>query len=203
MKLKKTETKNLSALGPVVAICENDAQYAKLMEETLLETYLESLGDITFPTFVLSNLDQSALKQAHLLKSWRGVDALERLALSIDKGMKDRGWNLVFVRLSSRSPKDAALLRPDFRAVLMRHYGELPQGARNSKLLALYAAATESMGCKNGAEALDLLTASERIQDDLSNMTGLNVCVRKFVSFLPEYELRAFVWDKVCSSDSL
>jgi hypothetical protein len=32
--------------------------------------------------------------------------------------------------------------------------------------------------------------------DDLKNMQNLNLCVRKFISFLPEFELRAFVWNK-------
>jgi hypothetical protein len=59
---------------------------------------------------------------------------------------------------------DAALMRKDFKPVLAKHYNALPKGERNSKLLALYAASTECLGCKNGADALELLTLSERIQ---------------------------------------
>ncbi len=192
VKLRPTAAKP-AVVAPAPTICETDADYASLMEETQLETFLDKLGDVTFRTFVLP-LNQADLRAAHETRQWRGVASLEQLARAVDEGMKERGWPLVFVRLSSRSPKDAALSHPRFREVLRRHYEQLPPKERNSKLLALYAASTEVMGCATGAQALDLLTASERIQDDLVSMTGLNLCVRQFVSFLPEFEIRGFVW---------
>jgi hypothetical protein len=192
VKLKKTVVKEAPA-APIAAICETDADYAALMEETHLETFLDKLGDVTFKTFMLP-LKQEDLHRAFEQKEWRGIASLEELAAAIGKGKRERGWDLVFVRLSSRSPKDAALLNPRFRELLAKHYHSLPPKARNSKLLALYGAATEAMGCASAADAMHLLTHSNRIQDDLVSMTGLNLCVRQFVSFLPEYEIRGFVW---------
>jgi hypothetical protein len=106
VKLKKTEPrKPLDSRGPAFTICENDEQYSALMSETCLEVYLELLGDITFPTFVLSLESQSDLIRAHQQRDWHGIPSLEALAQRIDAGMQSRGWPLVFVRLSSRSPK--------------------------------------------------------------------------------------------------
>jgi len=62
VKLKKTVVKEAPA-APVASICENDADYAALMEETQLETFLDKLGDVTFKTFVLP-LNQADLHRA-------------------------------------------------------------------------------------------------------------------------------------------
>ena len=198
VKLKKTAApeprKVLTA-----ALCENDEQYQELMKDTFLEEYLDKLAlETTFETFVLP-LDQMELHSAHERKAWKESNLLKKLVAEIDSEMEKRAWPLIFVRLSSRSPKDAALKAPRFKSLLQSHYDdacaqvEIP--GRNEKLLALYGASTEVMGCRNGSEAMDLLVASDRVQDDLVTMKGLNVCIRRFCRFRPELEVRGFVWD--------
>ena len=187
VKLKPTKTKEKAAVLEV--ICKDSDDYKKLMEETYLETYLDALSDVTFPTVVISCLTKD-LKQGHK-EGWESSKNLQLLAKQIDVIMKEKAWETIFVRLSSRSPKDAALSVPKFSSLLQKHYARVcDREDRNEKLLALYGASTEAMGCENGAEAISLLCMSERIQDDLYTYEETNICVRKFASFLPELEVR-------------
>ncbi len=89
-------------------------------------------------------------------------------------------WDQVFVRLSSRSPKDAALLNPNFRqlfkeAILFLEKEEEesnsnqnkeddPLRISNRRLHALYRASTYALKVRNGREGVGFLIESDRIQ---------------------------------------
>lgn len=201
VKLRKvTAPKETSA--PVPLLCADSADYARLMQETYLEEYLEVLGPVTFAT---ETLPCPPALCAALVAAFEagGVprpadEALLRdTAAAIDAVRTAQGWPLLFLRLSSRSPKDAALSQPAFPALLHKHYNTYRAHTEplNARLLALYAASTEALGVSTGTEALALLMRSARIQDDLRNAPApLSLCVRRFAAFLPELEVRAFVW---------
>lgn len=122
VRLKKTETRVASAdVAPL--ICNNSDDYARLMAETYLEVFLNQLGEqVTFSTFLIPcgvELCRALIglhKHEPLDDRSRGL--LDELRTAIDSGMRERGWPLCFVRLSSRSPKDAALTQPFFQGNL-------------------------------------------------------------------------------------
>lgn len=196
VKLRPTTTRVAPTVSAPV-VCASSADYARLMQETYLEKYLAPLQEETFATRLvpLSVPCCAALREAHEHPDAPWPPLLVELADAVELA---RGqWPTLFVRLSSRSPKDAALTQPQFTALLRRHC--TPGMDLNAKLLALYSASTQAMACGSGREAVALLVRSSRIQDDLrSAVEGaapLNVCCRQFVAFLPELEIRAFVWE--------
>lgn len=201
VRLKKTVggTRDGSVVRIEETICKDDEDYARLMNETRLEEYLSVLGDeLTFPTIVLPmNQSQQDLRRCFREKrSWKEFPSLVQLARTIDE---QKPWELIFVRLSTRSPKDAALKMRRYPELVRAHYErvvkENGEESQNERLMALAAAATEVMGCRSGEECLDLLAASERIQDDLENMSSLQICIREFVYFDSALESRGFVWE--------
>jgi hypothetical protein len=129
----------------------------------------------------------------------------------------------MFVRLSSRSPKDAALCRPGFARLFVSELSRLhvatagashwhgagarPNVAANARLLALHTASTAALrltGRGAGRDAVRLLVQSGRIQDDLAQYAagriaaapgagGYNVVVREFRGFDVAHEFRGFV----------
>eukprot|EP00727_Mastigamoeba_balamuthi_P011492 m51a1_g6966 hypothetical protein (525) ;mRNA; r:89682-93327 len=107
--------------GPVELICDGD-NYQSLMSESYLERYFDSVSSLSFRSrFVpLSRPVATALAAAHA-EALHGASSaasstrpeLEELARSIDSEMREMGSAEAFVRLSSRSPKDAPMRRPD------------------------------------------------------------------------------------------
>lgn len=128
----------------------------------------------------------------------------------IDEAKEKLGSEFVFVRLSSRSPKDAVLSLPTFRddylnaiRKLVREEHALSTTTRvdlNTKLRALYMAGTSAMRVSSGRDAVGLLVRSERIQGDMREALSkhevppMRIAVREFVPFDVTFELRAFVY---------
>lgn len=81
--------------------------------------------------------------------------------------------SLNLIRLSSRSPKDAALATEQMQSLLDKEFNHVsseeqnidyPNKIVNQKLHALYRASTYSLRVENGAQAVMLLIQSKRIQ---------------------------------------
>lgn len=187
-------------------ICDSSAKYDALMAETYLEAYAASIEAHTFQSISLPLTRECARA---LCDDAVDIDAdahLVQLAQAIDTAFRQlRGGSCkqFFVRLSSRSPKDAPLFMPSFRPLLescrARMFRELGD-SRFTRLHALQVAATLAMANKTGRDAVLLLSKSQRIRDDLTRFSqgelgdDFRVWVREF-RFLPlEFELRAFVY---------
>jgi len=114
--------------------------------------------------------------------------ALQLVVSKVEAGMvalgKTPGSDKVFVRLSTRSPKDAVLALPGFGTLLAKEVAlveaaetatlaahpelALPaSSARNRHLHAIHAASTAALATETGAEAVARLVLSRRIQEDL------------------------------------
>ena len=114
-----------------------------------------------------------------------------------------------FLRLSTRSPKDAIFHLKTFPDLYSK---KLIQAKENDtlasvasvqtyqKLIAFYLASTEILSISNGIEGVRMLVMSNRIQGDLKEFAErsepLNLIIREFVEFPVEHELRGFVWKK-------
>jgi len=132
----------------------------------------------------------------------------------------------VFVRLSSRSPKDAAIgdrgnkIYQQAKRKVTQIAEELNDTLLDQdsiKLHALYITGTEALRVETGLQAVDLLVHSNRIQQDLEHFIQIshanninttatttttttykefNVVVREFADFEVELEFRAFVYGR-------
>jgi hypothetical protein len=150
---------------------------------------------------------------------------LQSIADCIQKTSEKHDWHRsgTFIRLSSRSPKDACLYTPGFTDAYLKHkenitkqYSSSPslqldeKTLANVKIRALYAASTSSLrlvGNDVGVQATRLLIQSHRIQDDLqqyaegtigikSNESPFNFIIREFRTFDVQHELRGFVYNR-------
>uniref|UniRef100_A0A6B2LBB7 Cell division cycle protein 123 n=1 Tax=Arcella intermedia TaxID=1963864 RepID=A0A6B2LBB7_9EUKA len=141
---------------------------------------------------------------------WKQNDHLTQLAAQIDQLKQGFQTKDIFVRLSSRSPKDAAIgqrgvgIYKEAKKKIVALATELNDTLStedNTKLHALYVTGTEALRIQNGEQAIDLFLSSARIQDDLRQYTlhpnqDFNVVVREFANFEVELEFRGFVYAK-------
>eukprot|EP01112_Ceratiomyxa_fruticulosa_P008138 TRINITY_DN2106_c0_g1_i1.p1 TRINITY_DN2106_c0_g1~~TRINITY_DN2106_c0_g1_i1.p1 ORF type:complete len:359 (-),score=55.98 TRINITY_DN2106_c0_g1_i1:91-1167(-) len=135
-----------------------------------------------------------------------------RIDVCIERfGAKDRG---VFIKLSTRSPKDTPLKYPERTIEQIKN--ELAQlGVPISELnpykhpspyiipeiISIIRTMSRSMRVFNGKEAIELLAPSERVYQDLfgrllrneNNDFQMKIVLREWVDILPELEFRGFV----------
>ena len=119
----------------------------------------------------------------------------------------------VFVKFSSRSPKDAVVLQRDrilqlFHAALAAEAAACPGGIllkgsieeKNARVVAMLVAGTRSLMVSDASSAIHLLRTSERIYQDCllaldqaeRGRFTLNLCVREWSELHPSSEWRCF-----------
>jgi hypothetical protein len=139
---------------------------------------------------------------------------LEQLLQPYIERMRLRnGADGVFVKFSSRSPKDAVVLQRDriiqlFHSALAAEAAAAPGGIlvkdsvedKNSRIIAMLVAGTRSLMVTDAASAIHLLRTSERIYQDCllaldqaeRGRFTLNLCVREWSELHPSSEWRCF-----------
>jgi len=204
-------------------ICKDSEDYHRLMKETYFEQYFDLIKQWTFKSvlFPMSVDTARAIREAFKAThskikeeriegfNWRENNLLVQLAREIDSKKEELGVNDMFVRLSSRSPKDAIFgtrgrtiytqALENLRS-LYEQLGETPDET-NLKIHALYITGTLALAVQNGDMAIELLISSDRVQGDLDEFIlhpneDFNVVVREFARFEVELEFRGFVYDK-------
>jgi hypothetical protein len=208
-------------------LCPDEATYHNLMSETYFERYYPSIQKWSFPT-AFRNLKPATLQalihahedweKRHVKRGWvEAFPVLNELAAEIEEAKKELGAKDIFVRLSSRSPKDAALSHQRIDSLFKAELRDLEDFDRlaqtdepetliamidNRKLHALYRATTVALRTNTGVDAVTLLVESKRIQEDLRRAVQkpdedmpFKVVIREFRQFPVELELRAFVKD--------
>jgi len=190
------------------------------MKETQFEEYSELIKPYTF----LSTLFPLPVETARSIRekynelhnsdkrsgvTWEENGELVNLAKAIDEAkQKFLRTKDIFVRLSSRSPKDAAIGERGIAIykeakkkinALNQEMNDILATEDNTKLHALYITGTEALRIQTGSQAIDLLINSNRIQDDLEHFLKtphdtFNVVVREFANFEVELEFRGFVY---------
>ena len=132
VKLKKVERKEETKVQ-LPTLCENEEDYFRLMEETYLEEYYNTIEEYTFQSsFAELEIDEiQSIVDAHKLWKENGQEIinfqslteiyypnfpkLAQLSTKITNLSKNLRTNLFFVRFSSRSPKDAVLYTQKFK----------------------------------------------------------------------------------------
>ena len=220
-----------------VQLCEDEQSYFQLMEDTKFERFWDVIQEFSFPAFFVPLTPQAAqwLIDAHKQftssqESGCPFTLADHLGLleicrRINCEARDRGWfhdneesegmRGIFVRLSTRSPKDSVMFRSSLAEALRLEFGALIEIERanatttteSTVLHALYRTAVAVNRCVSAEMAIQLLVESHRIQGDLehyvaqslldpSNVPIFNFVVRPFVQFDVENEFRAFVFKR-------
>eukprot|EP01097_Dermamoeba_algensis_P006026 TRINITY_DN3796_c0_g1_i1.p1 TRINITY_DN3796_c0_g1~~TRINITY_DN3796_c0_g1_i1.p1 ORF type:complete len:297 (-),score=54.08 TRINITY_DN3796_c0_g1_i1:51-941(-) len=133
-------------------------------------------------------------------------DSLEALRVSIDNVLETipekRG---AMVRLSTRSPKDAALASTKVKEILKKELEARPHADTGSAecytddSIAYWRSVSKANHIISGAEALELLLHSNRVSDDIRwtqmhlKKWSMQLVVREWEEIEPELELRAFI----------
>jgi len=192
-------------------IVKDEEDYYRLMKETYFEKYYEQIEEFTFKSVLMpltvediqliydANMEFETTKKTEL--------DMTSIAQKIDEGI-DQIRNQtnsdceVFVRLSSRSPKDAIYHLEEFPHLYKQKLQELDnQEDLFSRLHAFYKASTEVMSVSSGLKATELMRKSSRIQGDLKVCLDagetMNLVIREFVQFPVKNELRGFVYNGV------
>ena len=180
-----------------------------------IEVWYESLAPLTFQTaFVpidpaeaeacITMYGASFLnrRKATADEVRRVKDLEEKLRTAMAAMAEDAGF---FVRLSTRSPKDAAM--PSMQAyeseAARRTHEDEPadiDGAVNAKMRAFFEVGVQALRVRDASAAMDLLLSSERVSRDLHDAAAagvlgeMKVAIRRWEAGLrQEYEFRAFV----------
>jgi len=197
-------------------LCPDSETYRKLMNETQFECYFDKIEKWTFPSVIIpmNHDDIDALRQGYIyFKSLSSTDdddkrteecfekypRLKILAQTIDSC--NTIPRPIFVRLSTRSAKDAILFlsKNKFQQTYQTIYDRLQTNHEyNRRLLALDETTIRLLAVNDGFHAIQLLLASERIQDDLCSSTSINLIVRQFLIDRTNLksEFRAFIYKR-------
>lgn len=192
-------------------IVKDEEDYYRLMKETYFEKYYEQIEDFTFKSVIMpltlediktmydANMEFETSKKTELDMT----NIAQKIDEGIDKIRKQTNSDCeVFVRLSSRSPKDAIYHLEEFPGLYKQKLQELEnQEDLFSKLHAFYKASTGVMSVSSGVKATELMRKSSRIQGDLKVCLDagetMNLVIREFVQFPVKNELRGFVHNGV------
>ena len=204
--LKKAEVvKKAEFANPIL---KDEEDYYRLLRETYFEDYYDLIKDFTFKSDIriLSLEEIRTVLQAN--KEFTETGSSDTVDLTSVENKIDESIAAirevtgseckVFVRFSSRSPKDAIYLLEAFPTLIQEKLQELNSTDIYAKLHAFYMASTEILAISSGSEAVDLFRKSSRIVGDLEHCLEvsepMNLIVREFVQFPVKNELRGFVY---------
>lgn len=172
-----------------------------------VESWLPLLGDLSFPSVSLPLSREACAALARVCSeggSSSALDALDGGALerAMDSLLAEKGWPAAFVKLSTRSPKDApqilAKAKADFQA---RDGLSVPSLSERARIFSELV--QNHFSVSGGREACELLAASTRVREDLEyaleapryEELGLHIVLRRWDGPIPvANEFRGIVW---------
>jgi len=173
-----------------------------------VHSWYEALKPHTFRTISLNITPADGRAVADKQEPERAA-TLAALEQRIDGAIRQHfGDTGCFVKLGTRSPKDVPLLDFDNAALQALLHAEMrsqPQLVHdlNHRIWAFIRAGSKALRVTSGAQALHLLTRSERVREDLNRQLAFpdplfqgEIVLREWLPELaerPEYEFRGFV----------
>ena len=136
------------------------------------------------------------------------IEELKRnIQIEMDRIKETYDSSDFFVRLSSRSPKDAALILPFTKeyiknSILNQTQIQEPEVERRENALIYTHAAWLALKVSNAEQAVNLFLLSNRSQVDLAfaelkqEEFSMQIIIRKWATILPEYEFRVFILNR-------
>lgn len=191
--------------------------YQNRVLDANIERWVDCLGGATFPSYFLP------LTTAHARMFVDAYEALQtpgttlstlpqelrdqvasletQLDPVIRRGKCAGNRNCVFVKTSSRSAKDSAILSARCKGLFHHHLAASADTDENARILAVLRAGTEMLKVRDAAGALDMLLQSERIYQDMKlalmqdHRFEENIVVRPWRDIEVDMEFRGFVYD--------
>ncbi|MFX1452836.1 MAG: hypothetical protein ACFFCM_18510 [Promethearchaeota archaeon] len=191
----------------------NEEDIFRISNETNIENWYESLKAYTMTTFFIPMSIELAKAFVHHYQQSKGEGKItsdeERLLTSIEieiediiQSFKDLKHGL-FVRLSTRSPKDSRIARKKSDQIFQEELKK-GEGDENSRLIAIVKSSILGLKVISGKEAMELLLDSQRVYDDLINALQFSkkkgftqkIFVREWIDIPIDMEFRGFVHKK-------
>jgi len=204
--------------------CKTEEDYFKMIKDTHMEVYYEQIRDVTFDSKFVElprEVAQDIIAGYRAYKESGKAEASEQLKAFFTKLNETiselrQKVNGVFLRLSSRSPKDSVIHLDRMHEMFLKELEwvkshEIEAGEEssdlNQKLHALYRASTYVMSLENAEQGLEMCLKSHRIQGDLERYVGeedssgemketFNVILREFHFFHVHLEFRGFIYNR-------
>jgi hypothetical protein len=168
-----------------------------------VQKWLPVLGAHTFRTELvpLTRDEMEAMRRSFAKEADREEKkVLDRLAQRLDSAMRVFGSKGCFVRLSSRSPKDAVTRSPAFVAMMAKRLASVADDDWNGIGTAFYECVVDASQVGSGRDAVALFCDSSRVFQDVrhelaatSRPSELSVVLREFVKLECSCEMRLFV----------
>lgn len=193
----------------------NEREVFQLVSQTNIENWYEDLKDYTFESVFLTISVEEATALKHAIEQWKGKVELtrqeqstissiqKRLEIEVQKfRTKDK---YVFVRLSTRSPKDSDILSERSEESYQRFLKESDK-SKNSQVIARIRSGIHSLKVASGSEALDILRHSDRVLLDLTEALDLSeqfnmaVILREWIDVPIQMEFRGFVRNRTLTA---
>jgi hypothetical protein len=225
INLKKTETK-----GEVVDLARILATEPAKGQQDITRNYFFQAGvdewydNLKTQTFLSAFVPISTDEAQSIIQHWQNVSSLSEgpfevpldlfdLVQRIDKTKSDIFPNTerVFVKLSTRSPKDsktvlrkASLKYHERFASSVEENVSSPETQDNARLVAMCEEMVQAAAVSNGQEAVTILCDSWRVAEDLmyayeegKDAVALSLVIREWnPRITPQCEFRGFVWDR-------
>lgn len=197
-----------------------------------VESWYELIKDVTFPTvmFDLSLPEAKCIIQAYRANLAREMipdetnKVLKELEKRIDQSIKQvimkRNCSGVFIRIGSRSPKDAPIFDGyNIKAcermktllgktMLKVDYGKDPISITQQEYYAFCISIHNALKITSGNDAMDLILNSERVFTDLllatefPDLYSAKIIIREWVTIPYELEFRCFVFENTLTAIS-
>lgn len=190
-KLRKVEEPIRDFSNPKLAGFLTDAEVDNYQNEVLdlnIESWYEIIKDFTFPTFfcpielddahffvdtyetVFRNNEASSRAELSLILNADQMVKLRQLENKLSKVLAKFNGDNVFVKTSSRSPKDSPMFSVKFSNLYKENLQKLSNVDReneNNQIFCLLDAAFQCLKVTKASEAIDMLIRSERIYQDM------------------------------------
>jgi len=180
------------------------------IQEVFIESWYKPLQHLTFQSYFipLTVQDAKALLENYKYKKGKTRSLLEShqtllnsLAFKISEYISKCN-SQAFVKTSFRSPKDATLLGQKTKDLYLIELDKMETRDSNEKLIAYMTASGKSLKVLSGNEAINLLTTSERIFEDMElaletpNKFQNGLIIREWIDIPLELEFRGFVYGR-------
>jgi len=153
------------------------------------------------------------IEEVMAAQSPEAQEAFAELAQACDDARARLGIESIFIRFDTRSLKDVPVFEPEYGPNVMKEHNRLQEAESDAqddrehqidrRLRAIHRVLINMLASNDGMKSVKMMCKSHRIPGDFAqeikvrqtNPThDFNLCVREFVGFPVDYELRAFVY---------
>jgi hypothetical protein len=175
------------------------------------QNWYDLISHLTFKTYFIDLSIENAKAIVNEHKNYIKLnkydnDILQGLEGLIDTVIKENHLNKVFIKLSTRSPKDSPIIFEKATKEFINKLNKDIHATYEEKFILLSQCVQDNFYTTNGKEAIDLFVTSERIYEDLTysleneeeySKFNIQIVIREWDQAIPiENEFRAFVMDR-------